>query len=204
MSLDTHVNSVSATAWPFASVAAAASRSVSPVNNVSVAGSTATVATACATVTIAVLDTCPAVAVMVAVPLATAVTSPVALAVTKAVLLLDQATATPDMTRPCWSRTSAVSRDVSWNAVNATFPGVTTTVVGTGETGGVGSVAGASPQDRPRARTGRSRRIPYRLAITVLPTRPGILSRQRGVVAPTTFLFTPPPAPPSGSQPLAQ
>ena len=138
---------------------------MSPVSNVAVAGATATMATACATVTVAVLDAGPAVAVMVAVPLATAVTSPVALTFATAVLLLDQVTATPDMTRPRWSRTSAVSRDVSWSTVNTTFPGVTTKVVATGGTG-VGSVAGASPQDRPKARTGRSLRIPHRLAIT--------------------------------------
>ena len=73
---------------------------MSPVSNVAVAGATATMATACATVTVAVLDAGPAVAVMVAVPLATAVTNPVSFTSATAVLLLDQVTATPDMTRP--------------------------------------------------------------------------------------------------------
>ena len=76
LSLD-HSNSTPATAWPLESSASAASRAVSPrARSATESGDTSTPATTCSTVTAAVPETRPAVAVMVAVPTVTAVTSP--------------------------------------------------------------------------------------------------------------------------------
>ena len=142
VSLDAHENSSTpATTWPFASVASAAKRSVSPATSVSAAGETATVLTSWATITVAVPDADPAVAVIVAVPLPAAVTSPWASTVATAALLLDQVTAAPAITCPFWSRTSAESCTVAPRAVSWVVAGVTATVVGRGGSGGGGSVA---------------------------------------------------------------
>ena len=94
------------------SVAVAASRTVSPkARRNDVAGDTVTVLACCATVTDALPDTEPAVAVMVAVPSETAVTSPASTVATDALLLV-QLTVAPAMTVPFWSRTVAVNRIV--------------------------------------------------------------------------------------------
>lgn len=98
VSLDAHVNSAPATAWPFASDASAESRRVSATTSVSAAGVTATALTDCATVTAAVPDAEPDLAVIVALPLAAAVTWPEASTAATEALLLDQATDAPAMT----------------------------------------------------------------------------------------------------------
>ena len=97
----------------------------------SAAGETSTVLTCCATVTAAVPDAEPAVAVIVAAPLATAVTSPAESTAATIISALVHATGSPSMTRSIWSRTSAMSRTVSPSAVNASVLGATDTVVGT-------------------------------------------------------------------------
>ena len=63
-------NSISGTGWPLASAASAARRRVSPATTESAAGVTATALTSWATVTAALPDAEPAVAVIVAVPFA--------------------------------------------------------------------------------------------------------------------------------------
>ena len=94
---------------------------------------------------VAVPDTPPAVAVMVAVPLPVAVTSPDPSTVATEVALLDQATAAPAIARPFWSRTSAESCTVAPKAASWVVAGVTVTVVGRGG-GGVGGSVVPSPQ----------------------------------------------------------
>ena len=64
------------------------------------------------TVTAAVPDAEPAVAVIVALPFAAAVATPEASTVATDALLLAHATGAPAITRPFWSRTSAVNRAV--------------------------------------------------------------------------------------------
>ena len=77
VSLDAQENSEAATAWPFASVASAVRRTVSPnASRVSAAGDTEIALTTWATVTAAVPEAEPAVAVIVALPFAAAVTCP--------------------------------------------------------------------------------------------------------------------------------
>ena len=111
-----------------------------------VAGDTVTALNSWATVTVAVPEADPAVAVIVAVPLATAVTRPVALTVATAAALLAQLTAAPTIALPFWSRTSAVNCPVAPNAVNWTVAGATATVVGRGGSGGgVGGSVAPSP-----------------------------------------------------------
>ena len=131
VSPEAHVNSAAATAWPFASLASASNRTVSRSTTVSAAGATATVLVRCATVTAAVPDAEPAIAVIVAAPLATAVTSPVESTAATIISALVHATGSPSITRSIWSRTSAMSRTVSPSAVNASVLGATDTVVGT-------------------------------------------------------------------------
>ena len=73
---------------------------MSPTTTLSAAGKTVTARTSCATATVAVPETPPALAVIVAVPLPTAVTSPNASTVATEPALLDQITAVPAITRP--------------------------------------------------------------------------------------------------------
>ena len=148
VSLDAHSKSVPTTGCALASVASAASRSVSPATSVSAAGVSAMVLTSWATVTVALPDTEPAVAVIVAVPSPTAVTSPDALTVPTMVLLLAQLTVAPAIAWPFWSRTSARSCTVSPRAVSSAVAGVTITVVGRGGSGGG---AGGSVEPSPQA-----------------------------------------------------
>jgi hypothetical protein len=90
------------------------------------------------TVTVALTD--PDVAVMVAVPLATAVMSPAD--DTVAILVLDEAhvTVAPDIVAEFWSLTVAESCSVSPRAVKLTLPGESVMVVVTGAGGVVGVV----------------------------------------------------------------
>ena len=117
VSLDAQSNSALTTGCPLESAASAARRSVS------VAGETATALTSWATVTVALPDAEPAVAVIVAVPLPAAVASPELLTVATAAALLAQLTAAPAIALPFWSRTSAVNCSVAPNAVSRTVAG---------------------------------------------------------------------------------
>ena len=151
VSPDAHANSGSMIACPFASIASAASRTVSATKTVSPVGDTVTALASWATVTVAVPDTEPAVAVTVAVPLPVAVTRPEALftPATKT-SLLDHETAAPAIACPFWSRTCAASCVVAPKAVSAAVAGVTVTVVGVagvvGSDGPVGGSTAPSPQ----------------------------------------------------------
>ena len=110
VSLVVHMNSAPATGCPFASVASAVNRAVSPnATSVSAAGRTSTALTSCATVTAAVPDALHTVAVIVALPLATAVTRPAASTAATAASALDQLIAIAAIASPFWSRTSAIS-----------------------------------------------------------------------------------------------
>ena len=133
-SLDDHEKSASATAFPFASNASAARRSVSPGPIVASAGVTVTDDADCITDTEALPDAEPDDAVMAAAPSPLAVTSPAESTVATSVSLLDHETVTPSIVRPAWSLTSAASRPCWPMAVNASVSGVTATVVGSGST----------------------------------------------------------------------
>ena len=151
VSLDDHVNPLTGTVNPFASQASAVKRSVSPADTLPGKGSTSIPFTNCATVTVALPDAAPALAVMVEVPLPTEVTSPAPSTLATPVLTLTQVTAAPSMTRPFWSRTSALSCTVSRSAVNSAAAGLTVIVAGTGGSGrGAGSVV-LSPQPTAQA-----------------------------------------------------
>ena len=117
----------------------------------SAAGDTVTELTLWATDTVALPETAPAVAVIVAVPLPAAVTRPELSTVATAALPLAQVTVAPVMTWPSWSRTSARSCTVAPRAVSSAAAGVTATVVGRGGSGGGGSVA-PSPQPATQAK----------------------------------------------------
>ena len=98
-SLDSHKNSVPAMECPFASNASAASRTVSPrAPTLAISGVTATLLTVRATVTAALPEADPEVAVIVALPLAIAVTRPDEPTVATSVSLLDQTTWAPVIT----------------------------------------------------------------------------------------------------------
>ena len=145
VSLDNHEKAASGTTCPFASLASAASRTVSPAKTVSAAGETPTDATCWATVTDALPDAEPAAAAIMAAPLPVAVTSPDASTVATDALSDRQATATPAINSPCWSSTSADSCTVAPRAVNSAALGLTMIAVGCGGSGEVGSVP-PSPQ----------------------------------------------------------
>ena len=104
VSLDAHSNSASAISWPLLSTASAERCRVSPATTVSSAGDTVTELTLWATDTVAVPETDPAVAVIVAVPLPAAVASPWASTVATDGSLLDQVTAAPAITCPVLGR----------------------------------------------------------------------------------------------------
>ncbi len=132
--LDDQVNSAPASAWPFSSNASATSRRVSPNATVSARGDTVTDPADCITVTAAVAETSPAVAMIVVTPPPMAVTNPAESTAATVVSALDQDTRTSSITRPIWSRTSAVSCAVCPSAVSATESGMTATAVGAGAT----------------------------------------------------------------------
>ena len=143
VSPDVHENSAPGTAWPFSSNASADRRSVSPSSTEAAAGDTVTVPTTWATVTAALPDAPPAIAVIVAEPLPAAVTSPDPSTSAKVASLLDQDTDAFVITSPYWSCTFAVSCTVASRAVSVDVAGVTVTVAGRGGSG-FGSVP--SPQ----------------------------------------------------------
>ena len=119
--------------------------------SVSAAGCTLTALTSWATVTAAVPDADPAVAVIVAVPLPTAVTRPPASTVATDASPLNHVTATPAIARPAWSRTSADNWTVAPSADRVVAAGVTVTEAGVGGGGGGGGGPGpeeSSPQER--------------------------------------------------------
>lgn len=100
--------------------------------SVSAGGGTATAFTTPGPLSTATVpETVPVVAVIVAEPFATAVTSPEASTAGTAASLVVHATAASAITRPFWSRTSTVSRAVSPRALSAADPGLTVTVVAT-------------------------------------------------------------------------
>ena len=131
VSLEVHVNAASATAWPFASVADAARRTVSPGSMVAIAGRTSTAAARCATTSEARPDTAsepaPAAAVTTALPLPTAVTRPSASTVTTPSSPDDHVNAAPATACPCASLAVAVRRTVSPSAVSVSIAGTTAT-----------------------------------------------------------------------------
>ena len=150
-SWDAHENAAPGTWLPFASKPCAANRIVSPVEMVAASGSTAASATSCATVTDAEPNTDPAAAVILALPLATAVTTPEASAVATDGAPLVHVTAAPDMTLPYWSSTSADSCTVAPSAVSSAEAGLTVTLAGRG---GSGATGGGPPS--PHAMTSRA------------------------------------------------
>lgn len=142
-SSDRQPMTASATAYPFASVGVASSRTVSSTDSSrTAAGETATAVTSCATVISAVPDASPAEAVTVAVPWPAARTSPAESTAATAPSLLVHDTVTPVMICPLWSRTSAASSAVCSIATSRTPPGVTVTAAGCGGGGGGGGIVG--------------------------------------------------------------
>ena len=154
-SLDSHENSAPATICPFTSNASAVSCSVAPRTIVSTDGDTSTEATGSGTrttVTSAVPCALPELAVIVAIPSATAVTRPEAFTVATELALLVQVTMAPAMTLEFWSRTSALSCTVAPNAASSAMAGITDIVVGRGGSG-TGSGAGAVVLSPPQPHT---------------------------------------------------
>ena len=152
VSLDAQENSAPATAWPFASVASAARRTVSPATRVSAGGDTVTTLTLWATDTAALPETVPAVAVIMAIPLPAAVTSPDPSTPATGALSLVQVTVAAAITCPFWSRTSALNCTVSPRAVSSAVVGFTVMVVGRGGSGG-GGEGSVAPSPQPEAQT---------------------------------------------------
>src|SRR6266545_4786874 len=125
---EAHVNACPATERPFPSSATALNCCVSPsALNVAVAGLTTTDVTTWLTVSVAAPETPPVVAVIVAGPFASAVTSP--LGSTVAIRPSDdvQAKLCPGMTVPPASFATALNRCVSPSAVSVAVAGVTST-----------------------------------------------------------------------------
>ena len=97
--------------------------------------------------TVEVPDTPLVAAVIVAVPLPEAVTSPVPPTVATAEALLAQVTGVPVITCPFWSRTWALSWIVAPNAVSRPVAGLTSMIIGRGGSGsGDGGSVAPSPQ----------------------------------------------------------
>ena len=107
------------------------------------------VGTGAATVSCALPDADPEVAVTLAVPVSTAVVSPEASTEATDGSDDDHPTVAPAMTCPFWSRTSAAKRTVSPTAVTSAVAGDTSTVVATGCGGGGGGGAGGGSGDGP-------------------------------------------------------
>src|SRR5216117_2751971 len=94
--LEVHVTTRPDSGFPFTSLGVAVNCTVLPSSTLADAGVTATVATGTGVTVILAVPLCPSlVAVIVAAPVATAVTSPVEFTLAVAVLLLDQVTARP-------------------------------------------------------------------------------------------------------------
>ena len=116
-------------------------------------GDTLTDSTVWVTVIPALPDADPALAVIAAVPVLSAVTRPDWSTAATAVLLLPQVTVAAGISSAFWSRTSAVSCTVAPNAVSSALNGLTVRVVGRGGSGtgvGTGPVA-LSPSPHPDA-----------------------------------------------------
>ena len=130
-SLIAHFTAASSMARPFSSRTEACSRAVSPASvSVTDDGSMVIVRADWDTVTVAFPCFCPAVAVISAVPLPCAVTSPPPLTDATEGFRLDQTTAWPDKAAPASSCTCA-SSCTDWPiAVSVTVFGVTTTFAG--------------------------------------------------------------------------
>ena len=124
---DDHENSAPTTGWPFASVASADSRSVSPTDTSARDGLTVTTPGSCATATDALPATVPEEAVIVVEPLPSAVTRPDASTVATEGSALDHLTTASGMAHPRWSLTSADNRAVSPTAPSSTVVGLTAT-----------------------------------------------------------------------------
>ena len=127
VSADAHTNSAAAITCPFASVAVAARRNVSPSKTVAESGATATALTTCATVTVALPEASPEVAAIVAVPLATAVTSPDASTVATESSPDSHENSAPSTECPFASNAAAVSRNVSPRAAKLASAGTAVT-----------------------------------------------------------------------------
>ena len=123
----------------------------SPTDTVSMEGDNSTAIATWDTVTAALAETAPAVAVTVAVPLPAAVTSPAPSTVATPVLLLVQATAAPVIGCPFWSRTAARSCTVWSSAAKSTVGGVTVIAAGRAGAGGGGSGGSAVSPPQPEA-----------------------------------------------------
>ena len=130
--LDAQENSIPVIACPLASVALAANRSVSPWTRVSAVADTVMASGVCATATSAAAVAVSAFALIVAVPLARALTSPAPSIDATSARVLVQATATPGIAFPYWSRTSALNWTVASRADRVVLPGVIVTVAGRG------------------------------------------------------------------------
>ena len=142
-SLDDHVT---LTGCPFASFPSTTRRSVSPsARNATSSGVKLRATASCSTSTAALPVTEPVAAAIVAVPLPTAVTRPVASTSATPALFDDQVTAVPAMPWPFWSRTSAVSCTAASSAASRTCAGFTTIVVARGGSTGAGGSVAPSP-----------------------------------------------------------
>jgi hypothetical protein len=127
LSLDCHVMTRPVSGFPFASLGVAFNWTVWPTCRLAVAGLTVTDATGTLVTVMAAVPLCPSlVAVMVAEPAATAVTSPLALTVATAVLPLAHVTTRPDRGLPLASLGVAVSCTV-WPAGTLAEAGLTLT-----------------------------------------------------------------------------
>ena len=154
--LDSHANPASSTAIPFSSNPSAVSCSVLPNAIVAAGGEISTDDTSCVTVTSADPEAGPALAVIVATPLATPVTRPDASTVATEVSLLPHVTVAPAIAAAYWSRTSAVSWTVAPSAVSSAAAGLTASVVGRGGSGSGGGLVGLSPHAHARVRPERT------------------------------------------------
>ena len=166
-------------AWPLASVTVAASVAVSPrADNVSESGARATAAGICSTVTAAVPDAGPAVALMVALPFPAAVTRPRASTVATPVAPDDHVTAASGIALPFWSLTVAASCTVAATAASSAEGGDKVTVVGTGSGTGssqaakaMASTTAAPGNRRGRNGAGHHRRVRFMSATFARGTR---------------------------------
>ena len=125
-------------------------------------GDTVTASIAWVTVISALPDAVPALAVIVATPLAAAVTRPDPSTVATAGLLLTHATVPPATTSAFWSRTSAANCTVAPNAVSSAVVGLTASVVGRGTSG---IAVGLSPSPHPLAEARAARMAQNRTAV---------------------------------------
>ncbi|MDE2781324.1 MAG: hypothetical protein OXK77_00055 [Gemmatimonadota bacterium] len=159
------------TGRPFESTTVAERVAVSPIaESVSSGGSTRIESATCDTVTAAVPVADPAVAVIDAVPLATAVTRPLASTVATAGAADVQPTVTLDMVLPFWSLTSALNRRVWPRDSSVAEEGVTVTLVGTGVGGGGGGGMVGTPESPEHAARSTTGSLAHHLAADPQPS----------------------------------